>query len=86
MGFPTLVIQHHRVCIDVYLALFTHSGSQYTFAEVPFDWFNSLIGSTPINMIVSRIFDWSLPYPIAEWLLRKQQSKPWLAYSLLFSA
>ncbi|TQO76042.1 DUF2238 domain-containing protein [Vibrio cholerae] len=74
------------VLMFVWLCLHT-IGAKYTFAEVPFDWFNTLIGSTRNQF--DRIAHFSIglyAYPIAEWLLRKQQTKPWLAYSFaLFS-
>ncbi|WP_194437658.1 DUF2238 domain-containing protein [Vibrio fluminensis] len=60
-------------------------GSKYTFAEVPFDWFNSLIGSDDRNHF-DRVAHYSIgfyAYPIAEYLIRKHAVKPMLA--LLFA-
>lgn len=56
-------------------------GSKYTFAEVPFDWFNSLIGSDDRNHF-DRVAHYSIgfyAYPIAEYLIRKHAVKPVLA-------
>jgi len=62
-------------------------GSKYTFAEVPFDWFNQLIGSERNNY--DRIAHFSIgfyAYAIAELLIRKRLAKPWLAKTFaLFS-
>lgn len=47
-------------------------GAKYTFAEVPFDWFNNLIGSERNQY--DRIAHYSIgfyAYPIAEFLYRK---------------
>ncbi len=65
----------------IWLTLHT-IGAKYTFAEVPFDWFNSLIGSERNNF--DRVAHFSIglyAYPIAELLIRKQKAKPWLASS-----
>ncbi|ROV57704.1 DUF2238 domain-containing protein [Vibrio ponticus] len=56
-------------------------GSKYTFAEVPFDWFNSLIGSDDRNHF-DRVAHYSIgfyAYPFAEYLIRKHAVKPVLA-------
>ncbi|ENM5824795.1 DUF2238 domain-containing protein [Vibrio metoecus] len=74
------------VLMFIWLCLHT-IGAKYTFAEVPFDWFNSMLGSTRNHF--DRVAHFSIgfyAYPIAEWLIRKQHTKPWLAYSFaLFS-
>ena len=63
--------------------LFWHTvGAHYTFANVPFDWFNHLIGSERNQF--DRIGHYSVgfyAFAIAEWLLRKGHCKPWLALS-----
>ncbi|WP_114764678.1 DUF2238 domain-containing protein [Vibrio rhodolitus] len=59
-------------------------GSKYTFAEVPFDWFNSLIGSADRNHF-DRVAHFSIgfyAYPIAEYLIKKCKVTP--SISLLF--
>ena len=65
--------------------LFWHTvGAHYTFANVPFDWFNDLIGSERNQF--DRIGHFSVgfyAYAMAEWLLRKNHCKPTLA--MLFS-
>ncbi|MDA0148488.1 DUF2238 domain-containing protein [Vibrio sp. LaRot3] len=56
-------------------------GSKYTFAEVPFDWFNNLIGSDDRNHF-DRVAHFSIgfyAYPIAEYLIRRNLMKPVLA-------
>ena len=62
-------------------------GAKYTFAEVPFDWFNTLIGSDRNNY--DRVAHFSIgfyAYPIAELLIRNRLAKPWVAASFaLFS-
>ncbi len=48
-------------------------GSHYTFAEVPFDWFNELIGSERNHF--DRVGHYSIgfyAYPMAEYLVRKK--------------
>ncbi len=53
--------------------LFWHTvGGHYTFAEVPFDWFNTLIGSERNQF--DRVAHFSVgfyAYPTAEWMLRR---------------
>ena len=53
--------------------LFWHTiGGHYTFANVPFDWFNQLIGSERNQF--DRIAHYSVgfyAYPTAEWMLRR---------------
>ncbi|NVJ58061.1 MAG: DUF2238 domain-containing protein [Vibrionaceae bacterium] len=59
------------VLMFVWLVLHT-IGSKYTFAEVPFDWFNQLIGSERNQF--DRVAHYSIglyAYPIAEYLIRK---------------
>ncbi|EPP4295059.1 DUF2238 domain-containing protein [Vibrio navarrensis] len=49
-------------------------GAKYTFAEVPFDWFNQLIGSERNNF--DRIAHFSIglyAYPVAEYLIRQHK-------------
>ncbi|WP_087017141.1 DUF2238 domain-containing protein [Thaumasiovibrio subtropicus] len=60
----------------VWLILHT-IGAKYTFAEVPFDWFNHLIGSERNHF--DRVAHYSIgfyAYPIAEYLYRKGHAKP----------
>ena len=59
-------------------------GSKYTFANVPFDWFNELIGSQDRNHF-DRVAHFSIgfyAYPIAEYLLKRHAVKP--AIAMLF--
>jgi len=53
--------------------LFWHTiGGHYTFAHVPFDWFNGLIGAERNHF--DRIAHFSVgfyAYPVAEWMLRR---------------
>lgn len=56
----------------IWLCLHT-IGAKYTFAEVPFDWFNQLIGSERNNF--DRVAHFSIgfyAYPIAEYLYKRQ--------------
>ncbi|MCG3721447.1 DUF2238 domain-containing protein [Vibrio cincinnatiensis] len=56
----------------LWLALHT-IGAKYTFAEVPFDWFNQLLGSSRNHF--DRVAHFAIglyAYPIAELLLRKK--------------
>ncbi|MGD8110347.1 DUF2238 domain-containing protein [Vibrio sp. TRT 21S02] len=67
----------------VWLILHT-IGAKYTFAEVPFDWFNQLIGSERNNF--DRVAHFSIglyAYPIAEHLLKSNKMSP--AYAVLFA-
>ena len=61
--------------------LFWHTvGAHYTFAEVPFDWFNDLIGSQRNQF--DRIGHFSVgfyAFAVTEWLLRTRQCRPLLA-------
>lgn len=64
----------------IWLCLHT-IGAKYTFAEVPFDWFNNLIGSERNNF--DRVAHFAIglyAYPIAEYLIRNKNS------TLLFHA
>jgi putative membrane protein len=57
----------------IWLCLHT-IGAKYTFAEVPFDWFNNLIGSERNNF--DRVAHFSIglyAYPIAEYLINKKK-------------
>ncbi|GAB2650165.1 DUF2238 domain-containing protein [Vibrio panuliri] len=71
--------------ILMFVWIFMHTiGSKYTFAEVPFDWFNELIGSQDRNHF-DRVAHFSIgfyAYPIAEYLIKKHAVKPVIA--LLF--
>lgn len=63
----------------VWLTLHT-IGAKYTFAEVPFDWFNQLIGSERNNF--DRVAHFAIglyAYPIAEYLIRKQLANRWIS-------
>lgn len=57
----------------MFIWLILHTiGAKYTFAEVPFDWFNNLIGSERNNF--DRVAHFSIglyAYPLAEYLIRK---------------
>ncbi|NOH96996.1 DUF2238 domain-containing protein [Vibrio sp. 99-70-13A1] len=67
----------------IWLVLHT-IGSKYTFSEVPFDWFNNLIGSERNNF--DRVAHFSIglyAYPLAEFLMRRKHCKPIIA--VLFS-
>ncbi len=61
--------------------LFWHTlGGHYTFANVPFDWFNDLIGSERNHF--DRIAHFSVgfyAFPVAEWMLRRGHCKYLLA-------
>ncbi|MFA0568426.1 DUF2238 domain-containing protein [Vibrio gallaecicus] len=69
----------------MFIWLILHTiGSKYTFSEVPFDWFNNLIGSERNNF--DRVAHFSIglyAYPLAEFLMRKKHCKPTVA--VLFS-
>ncbi|MCU8200968.1 DUF2238 domain-containing protein [Vibrio vulnificus] len=67
----------------VWLCLHT-IGAKYTFAEVPFDWFNQLIGSERNNY--DRLAHFSIglyAYPIAEYLVK--QHKQSFTFASLFA-
>ncbi|WP_162064126.1 DUF2238 domain-containing protein [Vibrio taketomensis] len=62
------------ILMFIWLVLHT-IGSKYTFAEVPFDWFNNLIGSEERNQF-DRVAHFSIglyAYPIAEYLINKRR-------------
>lgn len=71
---------HAAYCfMAVWLILHT-IGAHYTFANVPFDWFNNLIGSERNHF--DRFAHFAIgfyAFPIAEFLSRKEHCKPWLA-------
>lgn len=77
-GFLLLLYPRFRFSNTAYLLmavwLFWHTvGSHYTFANVPFDWFNELIGSERNQF--DRIGHFSVgfyAFAMAEWLLRKR--------------
>lgn len=68
----------HTAYILMFVWLVLHTiGAKYTFAEVPFDWFNQLIGSERNHF--DRVAHFSIglyAYPIAEYLMRKRKL-PW---------
>ncbi|GEM76428.1 DUF2238 domain-containing protein [Vibrio sagamiensis] len=71
------------VLMFIWLCLHT-IGAKYTFADVPFDWFNQLIGSDRNNF--DRVAHFSIglyAYPIAEYLIK--QKKASIALSALFA-
>lgn len=67
--------------------LFWHTlGGHYTFSNVPFDWFNELIGSERNQFDRVGHFAVGLyAFAMAEWLLRRGHCRYWLAnaFSLL---
>ena len=63
----------------VWLVLHT-IGARYTFAEVPFDWFNQMIGSSRNNF--DRVAHFSIGFyalPIAEYLYNKRYANKLIA-------
>ncbi|MUK29996.1 DUF2238 domain-containing protein [Aliivibrio fischeri] len=67
------------VCMFIWLLLHT-IGAKYTFADVPFDWFNNLIGSERNNF--DRVAHFSIgfyAYPIAEYLIKTKKCSTPLA-------
>ncbi|EDP60887.1 DUF2238 domain-containing protein [Vibrio sp. AND4] len=67
------------VLMFIWLCLHT-VGAKYTFAEVPFDWFNNLIGSERNNF--DRVAHFSIglyAFPIAEYLINKKKVSTTLA-------
>lgn len=67
------------VMMFIWLVLHT-IGSKYTFAEVPFDWFNQLIGSERNNF--DRVAHFSIglyAFPIAEYLYKNGHSNKLLS-------
>ncbi|MUK68537.1 DUF2238 domain-containing protein [Aliivibrio fischeri] len=67
--------------VFMFIWLFLHTiGSKYTFADVPFDWFNNLIGSERNNF--DRVAHFSIgfyAYPIAEYLIKTKKCSTPLA-------
>ncbi|KGY11645.1 membrane protein [Vibrio tubiashii] len=87
-----LVSRHYQFSTTAYLLMFIwlslHTiGAKYTFAEVPFDWFNQMIGSDRNNF--DRVAHFSIglyAYPIAEYLHRVKKVNTGMALSYaLFS-
>lgn len=76
---------HQTLSKTAYLLMFIwltlHTiGAKYTFAEVPFDCFNQLIGSERNNF--DRVAHFAIglyAYPIAEYLIRRQLANRWIA-------
>jgi putative membrane protein len=67
------------VLMFIWLSLHT-IGAKYTFAEVPFDWFNQLLDSERNHY--DRVAHYSIgfyAFPIAEYLIRKQYCNTMLA-------
>lgn len=83
LGIIWWVARHYVFSNTAYILMFVwiflHTiGSKYTFAEVPFDWFNQLIGSDERNQF-DRVAHYSIgfyAYPIAEYLIRRNIIKP----------
>ncbi|TOY94336.1 DUF2238 domain-containing protein [Vibrio fluvialis] len=79
------VSSHQRLSKTAYFLMFIwltlHTiGAKYTFAEVPFDWFNQLIGSERNNF--DRVAHFAIglyAYSIAEYLIRRQLANRWIA-------
>ncbi|EKO3960357.1 DUF2238 domain-containing protein [Vibrio fluvialis] len=79
------VSSHQRLSKTAYFLMFIwltlHTiGAKYTFAEVPFDWFNQLIGSERNNF--DRVAHFAIglyAYSIAEYLIRRQLTNRWIA-------
>ncbi|BCL72672.1 membrane protein [Vibrio nigripulchritudo] len=82
LAFAFIVLTHHKfrfsntAYILMFVWLFMHTiGAKYTFAEVPFNWFNDLIGSERNHY--DRVAHYSIgfwAYPIAEYLYRKNHT------------
>ncbi|MGR5142143.1 DUF2238 domain-containing protein [Photobacterium sp. DNB23_23_1] len=73
------------ILIAIWMSLHT-IGAHYTFANVPFDWFNELIGSQRNNF--DRIAHFSIglyAFPIAEFMVRKGHCKPIVATLFAFA-
>ncbi|MCQ1059621.1 DUF2238 domain-containing protein [Photobacterium sp. ZSDE20] len=73
------------ILIAIWMSLHT-IGAHYTFAKVPFDWFNELIGSQRNNF--DRIAHFSIglyAFPIAEFMVRKGHCKPIVATLFAFA-
>ncbi|MGR5544006.1 DUF2238 domain-containing protein [Vibrio sp. PNB22_2_2] len=71
----------HTAYVLMFIWLCLHTiGAKYTFTEVPFDWFNNLIGSERNNF--DRVAHFSIglyAYPIAEYLINKKKVSASLA-------
>ncbi|MUJ38636.1 DUF2238 domain-containing protein [Aliivibrio fischeri] len=67
--------------VFMFIWLLLHTiGAKYTFADVPFDWFNNLIGSERNNF--DRVAHFSIgfySYPIAEYLIKTKKCSTPLA-------
>lgn len=67
--------------VFMFIWLLLHTiGAKYTFADVPFDWFNNLIGSERNNF--DRVAHFSIgfyAYPIAEYLIKTKKCSTPLA-------
>ncbi len=86
---------HYQFSNTAYLLMFIwlclHTiGAKYTFAEVPFDWFNNLIGSERNNF--DRVAHFAIglyAYPIAEYLIHNKKFNPtfscWFALFAIMS-
>ncbi|GAL02850.1 predicted membrane protein [Photobacterium aphoticum] len=82
-----LVVTHRRFTFSntayvmMSMWLLMHSvGAHYTFANVPFEWFNDLVGSDRNHF--DRIAHYSIgfyAFPIAEYMVRKNHAKPVVA-------
>lgn len=80
-----LVSRHYRFSKTSYCLMFIwlclHTiGAKYTFAEVPFDWFNNLFNSNRNHF--DRVAHFSIglfAYPIAEYLVNRNLAKPIIA-------
>ncbi|GLT19230.1 membrane protein [Vibrio zhanjiangensis] len=78
------ISRHFKFSPTAYILMFIwltlHTiGAKYTFAEVPFEWFNKLISSERNNF--DRVAHFSIglyAYPIAEYLIRRQ----WMSQKL----
>ena len=71
------------ILMFIWLTLHT-IGAKYTFAEVPFDWFNQLIGSERNNF--DRVAHYSIglyAYPVAEYLIKNKLASA--TVSILFA-
>jgi len=81
ISFKQTLSNTSYVLCFIWIALHT-IGAKYTFAEVPFDWFNHLIGSERNNF--DRVGHFSIgfyAYPIAELLIKNRLAKFWVATS-----
>lgn len=87
LGSIWWISRYYRFSSTAYALMFVwlmlHTiGAKYTFAEVPFDWFNQLIGSERNNFDRVAHFCIGLyAYPIAEYLIAEQSLKTRFALS-----